>query len=118
MLAFAECDRFLCSQIVSHYLGEQVTTTSRLGREALANDIAQDVGETNAQLLLLTKCEHTENTTDRLAGVDRVQRAENEVASLCGHQSDFDGSAVAHFAHENDFRCLPQCRSQTIRIIA
>ena len=59
----------------------------------------------------------TENTTDRLAGVDRVQRAQNKVASLCGHQRDFDGSAVAHFADENNFRCLSQCRAQAIRII-
>ena len=39
------------------------------------------------------------------------------MASLCGHQRDFDSGAIAHFADENDFRRLSQCRSQTIRII-
>ena len=68
-------------------------------------------------MLLFAEGEHTENTIDRLAGVDRVERAQNKMASLCRHQGDFDRGTVAHFAHENDFRRLPQRRPQTVGII-
>ena len=83
----------------------------------MADDVAQAVGKTKAQLLFFAEREETENTVDRLAGIDRVQRAQNEVAGFRGHQRDFDGGAVAHFADENDFRRLAQRGAQAVRII-
>ena len=57
------------------------------GREPLADDVAQSVGQADAQLLFFAEREETENTVDRLAGIDRVQRAENEVAGFRRHQA-------------------------------
>ena len=45
-----------------------------------------------------------------LAGIDRVQGAENKVTGFRRHERDFDRRAVAHFADENDLRCLAQTR--------
>ena len=117
MFAFAERDGFLGSQIVPHDFGEQLPAAADFRRKALADDVAQDVGQAKAQLLFFAEREETENTVDRLAGVDRVQRAQNEMTSFRRHQRDFDGGAVAHFADENDFRRLAQRGAQTIGII-
>jgi hypothetical protein len=56
--------------------------------------------------------EHTQDTIDRLPGVDRVQSADDQVASLGRAQADLNRFAIAHFAHQNDFRA--RCRAQTI----
>ena len=68
-------------------------------------------------MLLFAEREHAENTIDRLAGVDRVERAQNQVTCLRCHQCDFDRGTIAHFAHENDFRRLPQRRPQAVGIV-
>ena len=82
MLGFPEGDCFLGSQIVPHDFHEQLTTTARFRRQPLADDVAQDIGQEDAQLLHFAEGEHTENTIDRLAGVDGVERAQNKMASL------------------------------------
>ena len=51
VLAFAERDRFSGAQIVPHDFGEQLAAAANFRREALADDIAQGVGQPDAQLL-------------------------------------------------------------------
>ena len=85
MLGLPEGDCFLGSQIVSHDFHEQLTTTAHFRRQALADDVTQDIRQTHAQLLLFAEREHAENTIDRLAGVDRVERAQNKVTCLRCH---------------------------------
>ena len=53
------------------------------------------------------------NTVNGLTGVDGVQCAENEVTGFRRHQRDLHCRAIAHFAHQNDFRRLAQRRAQT-----
>ena len=110
MLAFAERDCFFGPQIVAQNFCEQLRPPPSFGREPLADDVAQRVGETNAQLLFFAERKQAENTVDRLAGIDRVQRAQNKVTGFGGHERDFDRRAIAHFADENDLRRLAQAR--------
>ena len=43
-----------------------------------------------------------------LRGTGRVQRAEDDVARFRGGDGRFDRFQIAHFAHEDDVRVLPQ----------
>ena len=60
-----------------------ISVTSRrpssiLVDEALADDVAQGVGQPLPDLLCFIGCEEAEDAIDALAGVDRVQRAEEQ----------------------------------------
>ena len=65
-------------------------------------------GQSDADLLFFRLVEHADDTVDRLAGIDRVQCAHDQVAGFRGRHADFDRFAVAHFADENDFGSLAQ----------
>ena len=52
-----------------------------------------------------------------MAGIDGVQRAENEMAGFRGHECDFHGRAITHFADEDDLWCLAKRGTQAIWII-
>ncbi len=106
VFAFSDLDGFFRAQVVAENFGDQVPATTNLGRETLAHYITQSIREANAQLLFFADGKETENAVDRLAGVDRVQRAKNKVTRLRGHESDFDGGAISHFADEDDLWCL------------
>ncbi len=66
---------------------------------------------------LFSKREQAEDTVDGLAGIDRVQGAENQMAGFRGHQRDFHCGAVAHFADEDDFGRLAQGGPQAVGIV-
>src|SRR5438067_13025685 len=55
MLSLAEGDCLLGSQIVPHDFHEQLTTTARFRRQPLADDVAQDIRQADAQLLLFAR---------------------------------------------------------------
>ena len=101
---------------MAHDLGEKLPTAANFGRKTLAHDIAETVGQTKAHLLFFSYREETEKPVHRLAGIDRVQGAENEMAGFRGHERDFHGRAIAHFADKNNLWCLPERGAQAIRI--
>ena len=68
-------------------------------------------------MLFFPDREETEKPVHRLAGIDRVQRAENEMAGFRGHERDFHGGSIAHFADQNDLWCLAKRGTQAIWII-
>ncbi len=88
-----------------------------LGRESLADDVTQGIGQADAQLLFFSEGKETEDTVDGLAGVDRVKRAQDEVPGFRRHQRNFHRRAIAHFADQNHFRSLTKRGAQTVRII-
>ena len=65
-------------------------------------------------MLFFLAREHAENPVDRLSGVDRVQRAENDVAGFRSGHRDIERFAIANFADKNCLRRLPQGRAQAI----
>ena len=85
-----------------------------LGHQPLADDPAQGIGQTGANLLLFFRLKHTQNTIDRLAGIDRVQGAQHQVAGFRGAQGDLHRVAVAHFADQNDLGRLAQGGAQAV----
>src|SRR6202022_4798941 len=103
VFALAQRNCFLGAQIVAHDFAEQLTAAALLGSETLTDDVTQTVGKTNTELLFFAKREKTKNTIDRLAGIDRVQRAEDQMSGFRRHERDFHGGAIAHFADEDDF---------------
>jgi hypothetical protein len=117
VLAFADRDGFTGAEIVAQNFREQLPAATDLRREPLAHDVAQRIRKPDAELLLFAEGKESENTIDRLAGIDRVERAQHEMAGLSRHQGDFDGRAVAHFAHQNDLGRLAQGRAQAVGII-
>ena len=84
--------------------------------EPLADDPAQRVGEPDANLLLLLRFEHAEDAVDGFAGVDGVQRAQDQMAGFRRAQGDFHRLPVAHFADENDLRRLAQRGAQAVGV--
>ena len=66
-------------------------------------------------MFLFVGFEHTEDTIDGLAGIDRVERAQHQMACLGRAQGNLDGIAIAHFAHENDLGRLAQGGPQAVR---
>ena len=56
--------------------------------------------------------EGSDDAVDRLLGVVRVQRREDEVTGLGGGDRELHRRLVSHLAHEDDVRVLPQRRAQ------
>jgi hypothetical protein len=88
----------------------------QLWGEPLAGHPAQRIGKPRAHLFLLVRLKHTEDTVDGFAGVDCVERAQNQVAGFRRAQGDFHRVAVAHFADENHLGRLAQRGAQTVRV--
>ena len=55
VFAFAERDRFPRAQVVAHDFGEQLPAAADFRREPLADDVAQGVGQANAELLFFAE---------------------------------------------------------------
>src|SRR4030088_3321631 len=64
MFAFAKRNRFARPQVVAENLAEQLASTTFFGRESLADDVTQGVGQPNAELLLFAKRKQTKDTVD------------------------------------------------------
>ena len=84
-------------------------------QEPLADDAAQDAGEDRADLLLLRGREELDHAADRLGGVDRVQRREDEVAGLGRLQRGLRGLGVAELADQDHVRVLAERAPQRLR---
>ena len=84
-------------------------------KQALRDGCLQHAGELDADLALLVRRKHGDDAVDRLGGVERVQRREDEVAGLGGEQRRFDRLVIAHFADEDDVGVLTQRAPQRVR---
>ena len=51
MLAFADRNRFLGAQVVTHDFGEKLATAADFRGETLTHDVTECVGQTNSKLL-------------------------------------------------------------------
>ncbi len=89
-----------------------MTASANLGNQPLADDPAQGIGQAHAHLFLLLRLKHTEDTVNGLAGVNRVKRAEHQVARFRGAESDLHSFTVTHFADKDDLRRLTQGGAQ------
>ena len=112
--AFAQADGFLGAQVRAHDFQQREASAADLGHQPLADDPAQRVGQPGANLLLLLGLEHAEDAVDGLAGIDRVQRAQHQMAGFRRAQGDLHRLAVAHFADENDLGRLAQRGAQAV----
>ena len=112
VFAFAVEEGLAGAQAAAHDLGHEETAAVDFVDEPLAHDVAQGVGEAFADLFLLVVGEEAEDAVDALAGVDRVQRAQDEVAGFGSRERDLHRLAVANFAEQNHLRRLPQGGAQ------
>ena len=76
--------------------------------ELLRADADEDGGELDAYLLLLVRGKDVDDAVDRLRGVLRVERGEDEVPRFGGGDGGGDGFEVAHFTDEDDVGVLPE----------
>ena len=91
-----------------------ITAAPDLGDKPLADDPAERVGQTRAELFLFFGFEHAQDAVDGLPGIHRVQRAQHKVARLGGAQGDLDGLAVTHLADQDHFGGLAEGRPQAV----
>ena len=87
------------------------------GREPLADDPAQRIGEADAELLLFAGSNMPRMRLMVSPALTGVQGAQNQVAGFRRAQGDFDRVAVAHFADENDLGRLAQGGAQAVGIV-
>jgi len=85
------------------------------GKETLADDPADRVGQADPDLVLLFRGEHAEDAVDCLAGIDRMEGAQDQMAGLRGGKSDLHRLPVPHLADEDHPRSLSQCSAQPVR---
>ncbi len=71
-------------------------------QQLLGDDSPQNERELRADLALLVRREHIDNTVDCLGGVCGVQGAENQMAGFSHGAGGRYRFKVAHFADEND----------------
>src|SRR5205085_5143235 len=103
VFALAQSDRFLGAQIMAKNFGEQLPAAAYFLGEALTHDVAESISKAYSQLLFFAQGEQPEDTIDRLAGIDGVQRAEDKVPGFGSHQCYFNRCAVAHFTDTHGF---------------
>jgi hypothetical protein len=82
--------------------------------QALRDGRLQHAGQLQADLLLLVRREDRDDAVDRLGGVQRVQRREDEVARFGRHQRGLDRLEVAHLADQDHVRVLAQRAAQRV----
>jgi signal transduction histidine kinase len=81
-----------------------------LAKELLRYDRPQDLGEHDADLLLLVCREGVDDAVHRLCGGVGVERGEDEQARLGRGQRHADGVEVPHLAHQQAVGVLPDGR--------
>src|SRR5437660_1094406 len=110
---FAVTNGLSCSQVAAHDFGNQESAVG--GRNnAQAHDITNRVGQSITELLLFIFGEETQNSIDRLTGIDGMESTENQVPGFRGGQRDFHCFAIPDFAEQNCLWRLSQRCSQTV----
>ena len=108
LLGAALADQVGDARVVDHHLdgGDAAALLPR--QQPLADDAAQDAREDGADLLLLDRREELDHPADRLGGVDRVHRREDEVAGLGRLERRLGGLGVAELADQDHVGVLAQ----------
>ncbi len=91
-----------------HLARHDATGAVGVGQQLLGHDPLQRDGELDAHLTLLVGGEHVDDAVDRLRGVLRVQRGEDQVTGLGGGQGRGDRLEVAHLADQDHVGVLAQ----------
>jgi hypothetical protein len=76
--------------------------------KALADHGAQVADDLHADLLVLMGWERADDAVDGFGRIDRVQRAEHEVARLGGGDRRLDGFRIPHFTDEDHVGILAE----------
>jgi len=101
--------------VSDHDLDGRDAAAADAGKQALADDAAQDAREDGPDQLLLRRREELDHPPDRLRGVDRVHRREDEVARLRRRESGLGGLGVAELADEDHVGVLAEATSERLR---
>ena len=98
-----------------HFHGHGAALVVRARDQLLHDDGVEAERELLLDLRLLRGGEDVDDAVDRLRGVARVQRGEDEVAGLRGGERGGDGLEVAHLADQDHVGILTQRRAQRRR---
>ena len=79
---FAIKQRFARAQAVAHDFRDEQTAVADTVDQSLADNIAHGIGQALSQLLFFFFIEHSQDTVDRLAGINCVQGGQDKVSSL------------------------------------
>ncbi|MPN48952.1 hypothetical protein SDC9_196565 [bioreactor metagenome] len=103
---FTKPNSLLRAQIRTHDLKQRMPAAFDFRNQPLAYDPAQRICQAGPDLVLLLGFEHTQDTIDGLAGIDRVQCAQDQVTGFSRAESDLYRIPIAHFTNQDHFRCL------------
>ena len=107
-------DRIFDAQVRPHDLEGGNPAATDFGQEALADDPAHRIGQTEADLVLLVGRKHAQDAVDGLPRIDGVKGAQDEMARFGGGKGNLHRFPVAHLADEDDLRRLAQSRPQAV----
>ena len=102
--------------VFDHHLDGCHAAAALLREEALADDATQDAGEDLARHLLLGGRKELDEPADRLGGVDRVHRGEDEVARFRRLEGRLGGLLVAELADQDHVRVLAQHAPERLHV--
>ena len=85
------------------------------GKEALTDDPANRIGQTDADLGLLLRGKHPEDPVDRLTGVDRMQGGQNQMSRLRGGEGNLHRFPITDLADQDHLGGLPERGPQSVR---
>ena len=100
--------------VPDHDLDGRNASAADAGEQPLADDAAEDAGEDRPDQRLLDGREELDHPPDRLRGVDRVHRREDEVARLGSGEGGLGGLGVAELADEDHVRVLAEAAPQRL----
>ena len=98
-----------------HDLDRRHASAVELGKQALADDAAEDAGEDRSDQVLLDGREELDHPPDRLGRVDGVHRREHEVAGLRGGEGGLGRLGVAELADQDHVGVLAKASAQRLR---
>ena len=96
------------ARVRDHHLDGGDPAAAGARQQPLRDDTAQNAGHDRPDLLLLGLGEELDHPPDRLGGVDRVHRREDEMARLGCLERGLSGFRVAQLADQDRVRVLPE----------
>ena len=84
------------------------------GKQVLRHNRAEHPGELAAHALVVLRRERGQQPLDRADGIVGMHRRQDQVTGLGRGDGGADGVLVAHLAHHDDVRVLPQRRDERI----
>ena len=111
---FAVDHRFLDAQVGAHDLEGGDASSSRFGQEALRNDPAQRIRQTNPNQTFFIELKHANETVNGLSCVHRMQGGEHQMPGFRCTQGNFDRFTITHLPHQDHLGGLTQGGTQSI----